>query len=53
MIFDHQKFHEKTNIKKFNATSLAYPLEYELIPEPKIINWDLESSHQQFQIKNG
>ncbi|CAG8463426.1 20675_t:CDS:2 [Gigaspora margarita] len=43
MIFEHEKFHEKTNIKKFNATSLAYLLEYELIPEQKITNWDPES----------
>ncbi|CAG8840589.1 34309_t:CDS:1, partial [Racocetra persica] len=43
-IFEHEKFHDQTNVRKFNATSLASLLAFELQPEQKITNWDPEST---------
>ncbi|CAG8453742.1 19979_t:CDS:2 [Racocetra fulgida] len=43
-IFEHEKFHDQTNVRKFNATSLASLLAFELQPEQKITNWDPDSA---------
>ncbi|CAG8701171.1 559_t:CDS:1, partial [Scutellospora calospora] len=43
-VFEQDEFQKHTNVKKFNAISLAYLLGYELKPEQKITDWDPEST---------